>query len=199
MITFHINRTASTTSSQLKGTAMTNYLSRFGSLRATASAAAVLLATAQVSPAFAAIDNTATASGTYNGTPTTSPSDSESVPVVPSAPSLSIDKTAGVPTTNQGTSATITDSGDTITYTYTVTNTGNVTISNVTPVDVGPTFDGIAGTGTLSAFTLTSTGGTTLDPGEVATFEAVYTLSTLDVLRAADSTNGVPTRQPQQA
>ncbi len=55
---------------------------------------------------------------------------------------------------------------------------------------MGPTFDGAAAAGTLGSFTLTG-GGTTLNPGQSATFEAVYTLTTLDVLRAADSTNGV--------
>ncbi len=117
---------------------MTNTLSPFGNLRLTASAAAILLAAAQVAPAYAAIDNTATASGTYNGNTTTSPSDTESVPVTPAAPSLTMDKTAGVPTTNLGASNTITDAGDTITYTYTITNTGNVTISNVTRWTWGP-------------------------------------------------------------
>lgn len=112
---------------------MTHQFMRINGLRFTASTAAILLSIAHVAPAYAAIDNTATASGTYNGNTTTSTGDSESVPVVPAAPSLSMDKTAGVPTTGLGASTSITDAGDTITYSYTITNNGNVTVSSVTP------------------------------------------------------------------
>ncbi len=159
--------------------------------RLAGSASAVILLLASTAPAYASIDNTATASGTYNGNTTTSPGSSATVPVVPKTPELTMAKTAAAPTVSLGASNAIADAGDTITYTYTITNTGNVTLANVTPLDTGPTFNGVAGTGTLSSFTLTSGGGTTLDPGEVATFTATYTMSAIDVLRAAAVTNGV--------
>lgn len=159
--------------------------------RLAASASALMLLASATAPAYANIDNTATASGTYGGNTVTSPGDSESVPVVPKSAALTMDKTAGAITTSFGPSASIVDAGDTITYSYSITNTGNVTITNVTPVDTGPTFNGKAGTGTMGTFTQTSAGDTTLDPGEVATFTATYTMSALDVLHAADVANAV--------
>ncbi|HHD78406.1 MAG TPA: DUF11 domain-containing protein, partial [Epsilonproteobacteria bacterium] len=63
--------------------------------------------------------------------------------------------------------------GDVITYTYTVTNTGNVGIDGVSVSDVHST-------GNLSAVTLTSASAD-LAPTEVATFEATYTVTQADV------------------
>lgn len=157
---------------------------------AAASLGALLVAAVLASPAQAAIDNTATASGTYNGNPVSSAPDSESVPVEPKAPSLSVVKSAGTPSVSAGTNPTATDAGDTIVYTYAVTNTGNVTIAAATPVDAGPSFDGLPGTGSLGSFTLTA-GSLPLAPGAAATFEAVYTLSAVDAYRAAGVTDGV--------
>lgn len=159
--------------------------------RLAGSASAALLFIATTAPAYAAIDNTATASGTYKGNTTTSPTSSVAIPVVPKAPGLTIVKSASAPTVNLGARSTIADAGDTITYTYTITNTGNVRLTNVSPNDAGPTFNGKAGTGTMSSFVLVSSGGTTLDPGQSLTYNATYTMSALDVLRAADVANAV--------
>jgi hypothetical protein len=153
-----------------------------------ASSLALALFASQAGPAFAAIDNTATANGTPAAGTLTPPSDSVSVPVAPAAPTLTVAKTAGTPV-ETGSDAVI-NAGDTITYTYVVSNTGNVTINSSAPVDSGPTFNNIAGTGSLSGFTLVSTtngatSGSTLAPGESGTFTAVYTLSNLDAYRAA--------------
>jgi uncharacterized repeat protein (TIGR01451 family) len=155
---------------------------------------APVLATAFVSGAtqtFATIDNQATASGTYNSTTVTSPnSNLVQIPVAAANPSLSVAKSVLTPvTTNLGADATIVDAGDRIVYQYIVTNNGNVTISAVTPVDTGPLFGSpqVAGTGSMSSFTLTA-GTTTLLPGQSATFTATYTLSQLDAYRAAGIT-----------
>jgi large repetitive protein len=143
----------------------------------------------QITPALATIDNTATASGTYNAATTTSNTSTVNVTVAPAAPSIqALSKSAGVPTTGLGPNATVTDAGDTITFTYVLKNNGNVTLNNVLPVDTGPTFNSIAGTGTLAAFTPTVPSNTlpiTLAPGAQQTYTAVYTLSALDAYRGA--------------
>jgi uncharacterized repeat protein (TIGR01451 family) len=141
-------------------------------------------------PTQADISNSATASGTYGVTTVTSAPDTVDIPVVTANPSLSIAKSIGTAASiAAGPNATITDVGDTIVYHYIITNNGNVTITGVTPVDVGPSFGvaQVAGTGSMSGFSLTS-GSTTLLPGQAVEFDATYTLSTLDVYRAAGLT-----------
>ena len=140
--------------------------------------------------AHADISNSATASGNFGGNPVTSAPDTVDVPVVTANPSMVIAKSIGTAASvAAGANATITDGGDTIIYHYIITNNGNVTITGVTPVDTGPSFGNpqTAGTGSLSGFTLTS-GSTTLLPGQSAEFSATYTLSTLDIYRAAGIT-----------
>lgn len=147
-------------------------------------------------PALPAIDNSAIAVGTYTAADdTTSTPSLQAVPVIPAARDLNVVKTvvAG-PTTASGADPANTDALDTITYRYVITNDGNVTETNVTPVDAGPTFDGNAATNALGAFSEVA-GGTgtaaTLAPGETVFFEATYTFATDDILNAAGVTNGV--------
>ena len=137
---------------------------------------------AQVTPTFASIDNTATATGTYNASTASYGSSSQSVPVAAAAPSMTIAKTAAAPTVAAGTNITQTDAGDSITFTYVVTNNGNVTMNGVAPVDAGPSFGGFGGTLSLSAFTPATA---TIAPTLSQTFTATYTLSTLDVYHGA--------------
>ncbi|MFD6816382.1 hypothetical protein ACFWCH_05675 [Microbacterium sp. NPDC060132] len=113
------------------------------------------------------VANTATASGTDpNGDPVPSNPDSTTTPAVASAPSSTIDKTAGAPVDVNGNG--LTDVGDTIAYSFTVTNTGNVPLA-----DVGVN-DPKVGTVTCDV--------TTLAPGEVATCTAApYTITQADV------------------
>ena len=137
-------------------------------------------------PTYADISNSATASGTYAGNPVTSAADTVDIPVVTANPSLSIAKSIGTAASTAAGTPGITDAGDTIIYHYMITNNGNVTITGVTPVDSGPLFGNpqTAGAGSMSGFTLTS-GSTTLLPGQVAEFNATYTLAAVDVYRAA--------------
>ena len=159
-------------------------------------AAAALAAASGLQPALAAIDNSAVAVGTFAAPDdVTSAPDTESVPVVPAARDLNIVKTvASGPTVAAGADPANTDALDTITFLYVITNDGNVTESNVTPVDAGPTFGGQASQNALGGFTEVA-GGTgtaaSLAPGETVHFEATYTFATLDVFNAAGITNGV--------
>ena len=161
-----------------------------------ASAVALFTAIGAVTPAFGAIDNSAIAVGTFN-TPddTTSAPSAQSVPVIPAGRDLNVVKSVSAgPTTAAGSDPANTDAGDTITYLYIITNDGNVTETNVTPVDAGPTFNGTAGVNALGAFTEVA-GGTgtaaSLAPGETVHFQATYTFDQLDVLRAAGVTDGI--------
>ena len=72
------------------------------------------------------------------------------------------------------------DVGNTITYTYEVENTGNITLNNVNVSDVHN------GVGTLSSITPTDV---TLAPGASQEFEATYVVEQGDVDNQADITN----------
>ena len=139
-------------------------------------------------PTVAQLTNIATVTASYGGQ-TYSASDDEAVDVVPAAPNLTITKTVKESSDDEGADDRW-DAGDTITYQYVIKNDGNVTLTGVTPVDVGPTFNGQAATGSLGAFVLVGSDPVVntveLAPDATATFEAVYTLGKLDVYHAAD-------------
>ena len=101
---------------------------------------------------------------------------------------LSITKSASAPTVASGISATLTDAGDKITYTYVITNTGNVALTVAKPVDAGPKFNGVFGNGTFSAFAPVSA---SIAVGGNQTFTATFTLSAADAMFGAGITNGV--------
>ena len=130
------------------------------------------------------IDNTATASGLAPGAtdPTTSPESSATVDVAQS-PQLSVVKSVSP----SGTLVVNTQ----LTYSFLVTNTGNVTVTNLAIDDGGAYVDtttpGFSGTGTLSAITCPVT---TLVPqgnpatpatGSSTTCTATYTVTQDDV------------------
>lgn len=153
---------------------------------------ALALFASQTGVAYATIDNTATANGTPSSGTLVPPTSTVNVPVAPSAPTLTVAKSAAAPVDVNADG--VIKNGDTITYTYTITNSGNVTINSVTPVEtgvgLGERFNNIAGTGSLSSFTLVSTtngatSGSTLAPAESGTWTAVYTLTDVDAYRAA--------------
>ena len=125
-------------------------------------------------------------SSSPNGTGT-SATESVSVPklgtgvgnfyVVPFNPALHISKTASP--------STVSAKGSTVTYTFVVQNTGNVTVSNVTVNDIrspagalvsGPTCLSLSGpSGTCSG------SSAALSSGQSATFTATYTVSQADL------------------
>lgn len=142
------------------------------------------------------VSNIATASGVYrkmdrlaigsvdpsSDKPVTSP-ESEAVAAVEAGPALSIVKTAGTPSGNVP--------GATIPYSFAVTNTGNVTLANVSVSD------------TLPGVKLMGAPIASLAPGAVdtTTFTALYTLTQADVdagqvVNTANATGTPPAGQP---
>ena len=111
------------------------------------------------------VTNTAEAAGTTpGGAAVTSPPSTVTVPQVQS-PALTLSKTAKP--------ATVTKAGDTVTYSFKVTNTGNVTIHGIAIAETA-----FSGTGTVSAITCPVT---TLAPGEFTTCTASYTITQADM------------------
>ena len=106
------------------------------------------------------VNNSATANGNPPvGGPTTSAPDATNTPIA-ATPSLTIDKTAGVPS---GAAA-----GSTINYTFLVTNTGNVTITGIVIDDVN-----------IDAAAVCPV--TTLLPGENTTCTGTHTITQAEV------------------
>ncbi|MGN7773600.1 DUF7507 domain-containing protein [Phyllobacterium sp. 22552] len=131
------------------------------------------------------VSNTATGTGTPpSGPPVESPPDTVVVPPVELS-RLTIEKTGTFNDVDRNSYASI---GDTLTYTFTVTNTGGQVITGVTPVDAGPTFNGKPATATLSAFTPASV---TLAAKASQTFSATYTLTQDDIDNAAGIADGI--------
>lgn len=145
----------------------------------------VLCGVAGTEPAYATIDNTATAAGDYNGDPVVSNTATVNVDVAPALPALEVTKIA-TPDNNVA-------AGTTVTYTYTVRNSGNQTLTNVSLNDVH-TGSGTAPEPTNEILTTDanaandSTDGTandgvwsTLAPGDVITLTSTYTITQTDV------------------
>ncbi len=129
---------------------------------------AFLLTFAQLQTAFAAITNTATAGGTYNGVPLAPSAPSiVSVPVEPQTASLTVSKTQ--------TSPDFSLAGDIVTFDIVVENTGTVTATAVSVSD--PTADSLSCPGGLPIAAIA--------PG------ASVTCTASDAVSAADVSAGV--------
>jgi len=87
-------------------------------------------------PAFATINNTVTVTATVPGGTTINPTASETVDVQDDTPTITILKAHTLTETNGNTSDGLAEPGDVVSYTYTVTNSGNVTLRNVSVADV---------------------------------------------------------------
>ncbi len=161
-------------------------LARLRRSRLLTSGAAILAFAGGIQPAFAAIDNTATVSGTYNAAPVPTAQDGESVPVA--APNQVLTATKSGVINNTVVGDTDIEAGDTITYTVNIKNDGNVTMTGVTPADLGVTFNAVASSGTMGSFAPASA---TLAPGADQDFVVTYTLSAADIANAAAVTDGV--------
>ncbi|MCB1418673.1 MAG: hypothetical protein KDJ74_06605, partial [Notoacmeibacter sp.] len=138
-----------------------------------------------------AVNVVADAAGNYTNTTSTlstlagiAPVATAPLTVIPRVSSIETTKTAVV-SVDQGLNASATDADDVVSYTITVANTGNTTLTSV-GID-SDTLTRVGGTAlTLtSGPTFVSNSGAsapgTLVPGEVATFTASYTLVQADV------------------
>ena len=83
---------------------------------------------AQVHASLATIDNDARAVGVFNGSAIIAPISSQSVPIIPAAPDIAVTK-SGVLNDDDGTPGL--SAGDTISYTVTVSNPGNISLTGI--------------------------------------------------------------------
>ena len=90
---------------------------------------------------------------------------------------MTVTQSAGLSLAKSASPGTVDSAGDTVTYTFHVTNTGNVTVSGV---DV--TEGSFTGTGTLSAVACSVT---VLAPGESTDCTATYTVTQADIDRGS--------------
>jgi hypothetical protein len=133
------------------------------------------------------ITNNVTATGTPPiGPDPVSPPSTVTVPELPAA-ALTIVKTASL--------SAISTVGQTVTYSFLVTNTGNVTLTNVTPQE-----GAFSGSGTLSAPSCPAAAASML-PGARVTCTASYTvtpadLSSKSLVNTAVAIGDPPTGQP---
>ena len=139
----------------------------------------------QINPAIADVENTATATATYEGSPVVSNPDTASVPVDAGAPALIVDKSA------DDTSDVV--AGQVVTYTYVVRNAGSQTLTNIAlndshngagpaPVPGNEVLTTDAGATNDSTDAVNNDGiWSILAPGDAITMQATYTVQQADV------------------
>ena len=147
-------------------------LTKLVSNKIAVSAVAFMTAFAVVTPAWATIDNTVTATGSSpGGTGDVTDTADEEVDVEDAAPTLVLTKTVQLP--GGGAVPPNAPEGTVVEYVFVVENTGNVT---VTGVDISElSFDGD------TPINPTTTDSTTLAPTETATFTGTYTVTAGDI------------------
>ncbi len=91
---------------------------------------------------------------------------------------LTLAKSVASPTTGAGSLSNLTDAGDTIAYSFVVTNSGDVALDNITINDPGPTFNGQPAQGSLGS---PNCQNTTLSPNSSTTCTIIYTLAQGDI------------------
>ncbi|MFZ1814770.1 MAG: hypothetical protein WBO55_16115 [Rhizobiaceae bacterium] len=199
------NHQSTTTAAGIEGdTAMNNtrLRRRPSALRYTlTSVLALAVALGSSLPAYAAITNTGSISGSTPSGGTVSDTSSESVTVASPVRSFTVAKSLVSISSGSGNDASNPDGGDTITYQYAVDNTGNISITgaSVSITDPGPSFIDSgstphAGANSLSSIAYVSGDTDTdnnIDPDETWLYQATYSLAQADVDFAAGVTDGV--------
>jgi len=123
----------------------------------------------QIQLAYADVENSAQATGTFNGVPVTSAIDDVTVPVVAPSFQLAVSK-SGVLNDDDGTPGL--SAGDTISYTVEVTNPGNRSLTGVTVNDPIVPLTFVNGDDDTD---------NELDPSEIWTYTGSYTITALDL------------------
>jgi uncharacterized repeat protein (TIGR01451 family) len=165
------------------GVAGTNSLSAFSPIAVDLNAGASQVFTATYTLSQADIDNMAAAGDPTNAIANTAtivatPPPTSTLVTTPGSETTGFTPTQELVVTKSGTMPVTIVAGQDVSYAVTVENTGNVTLSSVSPSDPGPTFNGVAGTNTLSAFAPASV---SLAPGASQVFTATYELSQTDI------------------
>lgn len=160
-----------------------------------------VMAIALSASAYAAnLTNTARARATAPGGVTNavvSTTDTVNIPVITKTPKYTVVKSVAVGITTNGTGGIADAPGDTLVYSFTVNNTGNVSLTNIVLTDPGPLFGGIARTGTFNLGAATPTkslnADADIDVTENWVYTVTYTLTQADVDNAvaAGATNNV--------
>lgn len=181
--------------------------------RIAASSMAMAVAALQIVPAFATIDNTVTASGTGPGGAVITNNAVEQVDVANASPTINVVETMII--TNDVNGNGQADAGDTISYSYAVTNTGNVTLTDVLPTQTNDgsgtapvlvipasvtTDAGSAGAGTIGDSADTNTTDNKwgkLGPGDVVTFTSSYVVVAGDITALGGGTGTGLSGQPE--
>lgn len=176
----------------MKTAIIENGISRLLGTSILAATIAFLPVTAAHAVSPATIDNTATVTGdSPTGTDDVT-SDSNDVEVDLEDPTNTLDLAKSAAITTDADFDGLGDSGDVITYTYTVENTGNTTL---TLVGVNDTHDGSAALATPTFSSWTTQAGSpaatagvdtqiTMNPGAIAVFTTTYTITATDILDA---------------
>lgn len=145
--------------------------------------------TASYTPTQAEIDagsvvNTATATGVGpGGAPYQSPPDTITTPPAPAA--LTLRKTGAFNDVDGNGHASV---GDTLTYTLLAANEGGQTVSNVSPDDPGPTFNGRPASNAMAPF---APSRVTLPAGASHAFRTTYVLTQEDIDNAVGVGAGI--------
>jgi uncharacterized repeat protein (TIGR01451 family) len=126
------------------------------------------------------VENTAVASGTPPSGPAVSSMPSSAQVIIPPGPAITLQKSVS-PTS-------VAQAGQTVTYSYAVTNTGNVTLTGVTATDTA-----FSGTGTPPVITCPVT---TLAPSASTTCTGTYTVTLADADAGSVTDTAVATGTP---